>query len=72
MSGCFGGSAEDRYFENQLNKYLDKQADAELTDEERAELRDAKDRDDDAKYEAWEEAKEQTRSHMGRSKKVFK
>ena len=23
MSGCFGNSAEDQYFERQLNRYLD-------------------------------------------------
>ena len=25
MSGCFGGSKEDRYFEKQLDDYLDSQ-----------------------------------------------
>ena len=25
MAGCFGNSAEDRYFEKQLNDYLDSQ-----------------------------------------------
>lgn len=29
MSGCYGGSLEDRYFEAQLNEYLEDDDDAE-------------------------------------------
>ena len=33
MSGCYGNSAEDRYFERQLNKFLDEQDAAERREE---------------------------------------
>jgi len=29
MSGCFGNSAEDQYFERQLNRYLDNNVDSD-------------------------------------------
>jgi hypothetical protein len=36
MAGCYGSSAEDRYFERQLDNYLDSQDDhdEEESDEE--------------------------------------
>jgi hypothetical protein len=35
MAGCFGNSAEDRMRENELNRYLDKCDEDEMTEEER-------------------------------------
>jgi hypothetical protein len=32
MAGCYGSSSEDRYFERQLDKYLDSQDDHEEDD----------------------------------------
>lgn len=40
MAGCYGDSAEDRYFERQLNDHLDKQ------DEELDELEEEEDDED--------------------------
>jgi len=38
MAGCFGNSAEDRYRERELNRYLDSQDEADDRDERIAEL----------------------------------
>jgi hypothetical protein len=34
MAGCYGSSSEDRYFERELDKYLDSQGDDKEENEE--------------------------------------